>query len=82
VGIIDKIQLERTDDDGAMGFLLYGLVELADGTYKIEVREEQYTARGRQAGGGRNEYPYDDYESAREQYDTWVCEAVEAGWSA
>ncbi|MGI5288010.1 hypothetical protein ACQEVF_32360 [Nonomuraea polychroma] len=83
MSVLQKIQFQRTDDDGSMGFLLYGLVELSDGSgYKLETREEHYNARGDNTGFERNNYLYDDYGQAHEQYETWVAEAFEGGWSA
>jgi len=83
VSVLQKIQFQRIDGDGAMAFLLYGLVELSDGSgYKLEVREEHYNARGDNVGFERNNYLYDHYDEAHEQYETWVQEAVEAGWQS
>lgn len=83
MSVLRKVQFQRNLDDGGMGFLLYGLVELSDGSgYKIESREEYYNARGDNTFFDRNECFCDDPDEAAAEYETWVAEAEDAGWES
>ncbi|WP_219471269.1 hypothetical protein [Nonomuraea rhizosphaerae] len=83
MSVLRKAQLRRDLDDGGTGFLLYGLIELSDGTgYKIETREEYYNARGDNTFFERNEEVFDDPDEAAAEYETWVAEAQESGWQS